>query len=170
MNLTLLKKRGLFNGNVVRLRDEIDRTIGRFLGEHPSWFGGLPGFDVEEWVPPIDIMETDNQLIIKAEVPGIAFRDLDVSVAGHTLSISGKKSETRETRQGGVCQSERAFGAFRRNIDLPDTVDPETVSAECENGLLTVTMTRRSGMKPRHVEVKPVGRRVTLSEGRATSV
>jgi HSP20 family protein len=170
MNLTLWKKRGLLNGNVVRLRDEIDRTIGRFLGEHPSWFGGLPGIEAEEWVPPIDIAETDSQLVIKAEVPGIAFRDLDVSVTGHTLSISGKKSEARETRQGGICQSERAFGAFRRNIELPDTVDPETASAECENGLLTVTMTRRSGMKPRHVEVKPVGRRVALSEGRATAV
>lgn len=170
MNLTLLKKRGLFNGNVVRLRDELDRTIGRFMGEHPSWFGGLAGFEAEEWVPPIDVVETDGQLVIKAEVPGIAFRDLDVSVIGHTLSISGKKSESRETREGGVCQSERAFGAFRRNIELPDTVDPDTVSAECENGLLTITMARRSGMKPRHVEVKPVGRRVSLSEGRTASV
>jgi HSP20 family protein len=170
MNLTTWKKRGLLNGNFVRLRDEIDRTIGRFLGEHPSWFGGVAGFDAEEWVPPIDIVETDGQLLVKAEVPGIASRDLDVSVIGHTLSISGKKSEARETREGGVCQSERAFGAFRRNIELSDTVDPESVTAECENGLLTVTMARRSGMKPRHVEVKPVGRRVSLSEGRTAAV
>ena len=170
MNLTLWKKRGLFNGNVVRLRDEIDRTIGRFLGEHPSWFGGFSGIDAEDWVPPIDVVETDGQLLIKAEVPGIAARDLDVSVVGHTLSISGKKSEARETREAGVCQSERTFGAFRRNIELPDTVDPESVTAECENGLLTVTMARRSGMKPRHVEVKPVGRRVSLSEGRTSAV
>ena len=170
MNLTLWKKRGLFNGNVVRLRDEIDRTIGRFLGEHPALFGGFAGFEAEEWAPAIDIVETDSQLLIKAEVPGIASRDLDVSVIGHTLSISGKKTEAREIREGGVCQSERAFGAFRRNIELPDTVDPDSVSAECENGLLTITMTRRSGMKPRHVEVKPVGRRVSLSESRTTTV
>ena len=170
MNLTLWKKRGLFNGNFIRLRDEIDRTIGRFLGEHPALYGGFPGIEAEEWVPAIDVIETDSQLIIKAEVPGIPSRDLDVSVTGHTLSISGKKSEARDIRQGGICQAERAFGAFRRNIELPDTVDPDTVSAECDSGLLTITMARRSGMKARHVEVKPVGRRVALSEGRPTTV
>lgn len=174
MNLTVWKKRGLLNGNFVRLREEIDRTIGRFLAEHPSWFGGTLGgagmFEADEWIPPVDIVETDGQLLVKAEVPGIAARDLDVSVSGRTLSISGQKAESHESRQGGVCQSERTFGAFRRNIELPESVDPETVTAECEHGLLTITMARRSGMKPRHVEVKPVGRRVALSESRSAGV
>jgi HSP20 family protein len=164
MNLSLWKKRDPFNGGLARLRDEMERTFDRFLGE-PVGFGVMEPKSLrsEGWMPPLDVCETDNEVTIRAEVPGIAAKDLDISVVGSTLSIAGKKEETTETKEENYYQCERRFGSFRRVIDLPETVDSDKVTAESDNGVVTIRVAKRPGVKPKHVEIKPAGKKVPVT-------
>jgi HSP20 family protein len=164
MNLTLWRKRDPFNGGLSRLRDEMDRTFDRFFTEPFGLVGIEPKIlRSEGWVPPLDLSETDSEVTIRAEIPGIPAKDLDISVSGNTLSIAGQKEETTETKEGNFFHSERRFGSFRRVIDLPDTVDPERVSAESDNGVVTIHIAKRPGAKPKQVEIKPASKKVPIA-------
>jgi len=160
MNLTLWRKRDPFDGGLARLRDEMERTFDRFLAEPLIEPKALRS---EGWVPPLDVSETDTEVTIRAEVPGIPTKDLDISVTGNTLSIAGQKEETEEKKAEDFYQCERRFGAFRRVIDLPETTDPDRVSAESDNGVVTIHVAKRPGAKPKQIEVKPTGRKVAVT-------
>lgn len=160
MNLALWKHRHPFNGEIARLRDEMDRTIDRLLG---GSFIEPKATRPDGWAPVVDVSETDSEVLIRAEVPGINPSDLDVSISGNTLSISGSKKEEAEKSGEDYYQCERRFGAFRRVVELPDTIDPEKVTADGDAGVVTVHVAKKVGVKPRHVPVR-------TSNGRRTSV
>ena len=160
MNLALWKSRHPFNGEIARLRDEMDRTIDRLLG------GSLiepKATRLEGWAPVVDVSETDAEVVIRAEVPGINPGDIDVSISGNTLSISGSKKDECEKSGEDFYQCERRFGAFRRVVELPETIDPDKVTADSDAGIITVRVAKKVGVKPRHVPVR-------TSNGRRTSV
>lgn len=164
MNLSLWKKRDPLNGGLVRLRDEMDRMFDRFLSE-PFGFGLIEpkSLRAEGWIPPVDVSETDNEVTIRAEVPGIAAKDLDISISGTTLTIAGQKDETTEKKDENYYVCERRFGSFRRVIDLPETIDPDKVSAESDNGVVTIRVAKKPGAKPRQVEVKPAAKKIAAA-------
>lgn len=152
MNLTLWKHRNPINGDLSRIREEMDRTIERMFG----------GSDVESkmlrnegWLPAIDVSESDTEVTVRAEVPGIASEDLEVTVLGTTLSISGTKREKTEKRGEDFYQCERRFGEFRRVIELPESVDPDKVTAETDQGVVCVHIGKRAGVKPKHIAIRP---------------
>ena len=90
------------------------------------WHGGLSAgpFDGQEWAPPVDVVEDDNQFVVQAEVPGLDAADIDVSFSDGVLTIKGHKAEEcTEEGGGGVIRSERRFGQFARCVSLPGTVD-----------------------------------------------
>ena len=160
MNLSLWKHRHPFNGELNRLRDEMDRTIDRLLG---GTFIEPKVIRLEGWMPLVDVSETENDFTVRAEVPGIAPGDLDVSISGTTLVISGQKREEQEKSGEDWYQCERRFGAFRRTIELPETIDAEKISAETEAGVITVHVGKRVGVKPKHVPIRSSnGRRGAL--------
>lgn len=162
MNLTLWKHRHPINGELSRIRDEMDRTIDRFFG------GSLlePKFlRTEGWMPAVDVTENDAEVLVHAEVPGIAPEDLDVSVLGTTLTISGTKREKTEKRGQDFYQCERRFGEFRRVIELPESVDPEKVTADTDQGVVCVHIGKRAGVKPRHIAVRTSSARTGASAG-----
>lgn len=162
MNLTLWKHRHPINGELARIRDEMDRTIDRFFG------GSLlePKFlRTEGWMPAVDVTENDAEVLVHAEVPGIAPEDLDVSVLGTTLTISGTKREKTEKRGQDFYQCERRFGEFRRVIELPESVDPEKVTADTDQGVVCVHIGKRAGVKPRHIAVRTSSARTGASAG-----
>jgi HSP20 family protein len=163
MNLTLWKRHDPFNGGLARLRDEMDRMFERFTAE--PWGGATEPklLRSEGWLPPLDVSETPEDVTIRAELPGIAAKDLDISVLGNTLSISGKKEEVQEKKEENFYQCERRFGSFRRAVELPDTVDPEKITAESDNGVVTIRIARKPGAKPKHVEVKPTGKKIPVA-------
>jgi len=104
---------------LTRLRDEMDHAFERFLGEPFDLLEtGLNRAEV--WLPPIDITETDDEVTIRAEIPGIPAQNVDVAVTGHVLTISGDKEETEEHKGETYYHTERRFGTFRRVIDLPE--------------------------------------------------
>jgi HSP20 family protein len=164
MNLSLWRKREPLNGGLARLREDLDQTFDRFFSE-PFGIGTIEpkSLRAEGWIPPLDVSETDNEVTIRAEVPGIAAKDLDICVSGTTLSIAGQKEETKETKDEDFYQCERRFGSFRRAIDLPETVDPDKVSAESDNGVVTIHVAKKPGAKPKQVEVKPASKKVAVA-------
>jgi HSP20 family protein len=163
MNIALWKHRHPFNGEVARLRDEMDRTIDRLLG---GSFIEPKATRLEGWAPLVDVSETDAEVVVRAEVPGVSPSDLDVSISGNTLTISGSKKEESEKSGEDFYQCERRFGAFRRVVELPDTIDPEKVSADGDAGIVTVRVGKKSGVKARHVPVRAAnGRRTSVMVG-----
>lgn len=169
MNLSLWNKRDPVTSDLGRLRDELDRTFSRFFRE-PGALAGWPSdplaLRTEGWVPPLDVSESDTEVTIRAEVPGVATKDLDVTVSGNTLCIAGRKEEQQEKKTESYYRAERRFGSFFRSVELPDTVDTEKVTAEADNGVVTLHVAKKPGAKPRHVEIKPgasAGRKVPVN-------
>jgi HSP20 family protein len=109
------------------------------------------------WIPPVDIRETENELIVKADVPDVKFEDIDVRMENGTLTLRGERhfeKETEEKDKGGWHRVERSYGTFERVFTLPDSVDPEGVKADYTNGTLTITLPKKEIAKPRQVKVQ----------------
>lgn len=119
-----------------RLHDEVDHLFSRFFDDP---FGGTLGSTGDAvWAPLLDVSEMDDEIQVRAEIPGIDPKEFDISVTGNILTISGEKREESEERKGNVYRAERRFGSFRRSVTLPENVDTEKVSADYDRGVLTV--------------------------------
>ena len=105
------------------------------------------------WSPPVDILETENELILKADIPDVDSRDVDIQVENQTLSIKGQRQFEKESGGRGYHRIERSYGNFVRSFVLPNTVDTEKIAAEYKNGVLTVTIPKREAAKPRQVKI-----------------
>lgn len=110
------------------------------------------------WVPPVDIKETENELIFKADIPDIEMKDIDLRMENGTLTLRGERrfEGTGEPGKngGGYHRVERAYGTFERVFTLPETVDVEAVKADYKNGTLTVTLPKKELAKPRTIKVE----------------
>jgi HSP20 family protein len=134
-----------------RLHDEVDQLFGRFFDDP---FGGTFGLTREAgWAPLLDVSETDDEIQVSAEIPGIDPKEFDISVTGNVLTISGEKREESEERKGNVYRAERRFGSFRRSITLPDSVDTEKVSADYDRGVLTVHLPKTEKAAAKRIPV-----------------
>ncbi len=107
------------------------------------------------WIPAVDILENENELVVKADVPGMKFEDIDVRLENGTLTLKGeRKFEKETTEKGGWHRLERGYGTFERSFMLPETVDPEHVKADYASGTLTVTLPKKEIAKPRQVKIE----------------
>jgi len=106
------------------------------------------------WSPPVDILETENELIVKADLPDVQLEDINVHVENQTLSIKGERRFEGETSGKGYHRIERSYGSFVRNFAVPGTVDTDRVSADYKDGVLTVTLPKKEAAKPRQVKVE----------------
>lgn len=135
------------------LRSEVDRLFDTFLREPfgaIEWPFGAQG----KWMPTVDIAENDEEVTVRAEVPGIDPKDLDVSVTGSQLVLSGQKKEAKEQREKDFYHTESRFGSFRRFVQLPEGVDTEHVDAQYANGVLTLRMKKAQAAASKRIEVK----------------
>lgn len=107
-----------------------------------------------EWVPALDICERDDALVVRAELPGMQAEDVEVSVQGNTLTISGEKKEEFEDKGKTTYRSERRYGAFRREVLLSADINADKIEATCRDGVLTVTLPKSAAAKSRKIEVK----------------
>lgn len=131
------------------LRSEIDSLFDRFFQDPMGMFDPLAGGGMRA-----DLAESDEEVTVRAELPGVDPEDVEISVAGNTLTISGEKSQEREDKKRNYHYVERQFGSFRRSVPLPAYVDPDKVEATFRNGVLTVTVAKRPDAKPRRIQVK----------------
>jgi HSP20 family protein len=104
------------------------------------------------WVPPVDIKETENELVVKADIPDVDLKDIDVRLENGTLTIRGER-KFEKADGGGWHRVERAYGTFERVFTLPETVDPDAVKADYKNGTLTLTLPKKEIAKPRQIKV-----------------
>ena len=105
------------------------------------------------WTPPVDIIETENELVLKADLPDVNMNDIQVNLENGTLSLKGHRKFESEKKEKGYHRIERSYGSFARYFAVPDTVDPEKVGAEYKNGVLTITMPKKEVAKPRAVKI-----------------
>ena len=105
------------------------------------------------WAPAVDIYETENELVIKADLPEVSEKDLDVRVENNTLTIHGERKFEQNVKEGSYLRTERSYGSFSRSFSLPNTVNTEAIKAEYKNGVLTVELPKRAESKPKQVKV-----------------
>ena len=108
---------------------------------------------VTTWSPAVDIIENENELILKADLPAINEKDLDIRVENNTLTIRGERKFEKEEKERNYLRVERAYGAFTRSFSLPNTVDTDAIRAEYKHGVLTVQMPKRAESKPKQVKI-----------------
>jgi HSP20 family protein len=106
------------------------------------------------WSPAVDIYETENELVLKADVPEVDPKDIDVRVENQTLTISGERKFDTENTGKGFHRIERSYGSFVRSFAVPNSFDTEKIAADCKNGVLSVTLPKKEAAKPRQVKVE----------------
>src|SRR6266436_3167099 len=105
--------------------------------------------DLATWAPPVDIYETENELVIKADLPDLEEKDIDVRVENNSLTIRGERKFEKDVNEDNYLRVERAYGPFTRSFSLPNTVSSESVRAEYRNGVLSLHMAKREESKPK---------------------
>ena len=107
-----------------------------------------------EWFPAVDIYENANQeIVLKAELPGIVREDIDVRVENNTLTLRGERKRDTEVKQEQFHRVERSYGSFIRSFSLPSRIDTDQVRAEFKDGVLAITLPVKAEAKPRQIEV-----------------
>ena len=149
---------------VASLQQEMNRLFSSFF-EAPT--GGGNGGSLRRWVPAMDLVETDDAFVLKADIPGVSEEDVKLEVEDGVLTVSGERKAEHEEKKEGYYRVERAFGAFRRSLTLPEGVDPEAVTAQFDKGVLAVRIPKPEDRKPRKVAIK-VGDRPAAIEGTET--
>ena len=112
------------------------------------------GVKTRPWAPAVDIMETENELVLKADVPGVALKDIDIQLENGTLTVKGERKYEKEEKNKGFHRMERSYGTFVRYFTVPDTVDAEHVHAAYEAGVLTITLPKKEVAKPKAIKVQ----------------
>ncbi len=134
---------------LARLHSEMDDLFDGFFRGLDRPFAGY-----KAW-PAIDVAEEEDSIIVRAEVPGCKAEDIDISVYGNKLTISGEKKLTDEKKEKGYYHVESAYGSFRRELTLSADVDQDKIEAECKDGVLSVTLPKAA--KARTVKIKVKG-------------
>ena len=144
-----------------RFRREMDRLFDDFTGGllRGSLFGPTPFRRAEgtfRTMPAVDVAETDKAYEIKAELPGLDEKNIEVKVDNGVLSIKGEKQEEKEEKEKDYYRRERSFGSFERHFQLPDDIEPDKIEATFKNGVLSVTLPKSAEgqQQAKKIEVK----------------
>ncbi len=135
--------------DMVTLREKMNRLFEDSLAQK----GEDKDMMTSNWAPAVDIYETANELVLTAEVPGIDEKDIEIKVEDNTLTLKGERKFEKETKEENFHRIERSYGSFFRAFSLPNSVDPDLIRAEHENGVLRVVMPKRQELKPKTVKI-----------------
>ncbi len=122
-----------------------NQTLSQVFGEEDSRLG--------TWAPAVDIFETDQNVVLKAELPGVDPKDVEVRVENNTLFLKGQRKFENEVKEENYHRIERSYGSFTRTFALPRTINAGNVSAEYKNGVLTLMMPKREEAKPKTIKI-----------------
>ena len=106
------------------------------------------------WTPAVDILETENALILKADLPDVDMKDITVEIENGTLTLKGERKFEKADQEQGYHRIERSYGSFVRYFSLPDTVEADKVHADYKNGVLSVTLPKKELAKPKSIKVE----------------
>lgn len=135
-----------------RVRSEMDQLFDQFFRDPWGAMMRMPGTAMGGL--PVDVAETDNEVTVTAELPGVDPKDVDLDVAGNVLTIRGEKKQEHEEKDRNYHFVERSFGRFERCVQLPSSVDADKIDAVCKNGTLTITLAKHPDAQRKKIEVK----------------
>jgi HSP20 family protein len=130
-----------------RIFPEISRFFDDLFTEAPVRRGA------ENWLPAVDILEKNGDMLLRCEMPGVNEKDIDLKLEGNTLTLKGEKKFEHEEGKDQYHRVESFYGTFTRSFTLPDTVDTDKIKADFKNGVLTVTIPQKPEVRPREIPV-----------------
>jgi HSP20 family protein len=133
-----------------RMRQDMDRFWGSFFERGISRRRG----EMDDWLPSLDVAETKNEVVVKAEVPGMDPKDLDISLSDGILTIKGEKKREKEEKEEDYHLIERSYGSFVRSVQLPAKVRSDKIQASYKNGVLSITLPKAEEAKKKEVKIK----------------
>jgi HSP20 family protein len=136
--------------DIEKARSEMDRLWDTFLFGRPK----TSGLAEEEWQPAMDVAETESEMVVNVEIPGMDPEDIDVSLSEGTLLIKGEKKPEAEEKEADYHLMERSYGTFIRSIPLPAGVQSDKISASYNNGILTIVLPKSEGAQKKEIKVK----------------
>jgi HSP20 family protein len=134
----------------------MNRLFNTFF-EAPTPGNGGPTAALRRWIPPMDLVETDDDFVLRADLPGIKESDVKIELEDNVLTISGERKAEHEERKEGYYRVERALGSFSRSLTLPEGVNPDAVRANFDRGVLEVRIAKPEERKPRKVAISVGG-------------
>jgi len=135
------------------LQNEVNRLFGLF--DAPG--AGAGALAAREWIPPMDLAEEQGDYVIHADLPGVPEKDVQIELQDNVLTISGERKSEHAERKNGQYRIERASGRFARSLTLPEGVEPESVRAHFDKGVLEVRIPKPAERKPHRVQIQVNG-------------
>jgi len=145
------------------LQNEMNRLFNTVFDSPTPSNGGT----LRRWMPAMDLVETGDHFVLRADLPGLAEEDVNIEVEDRVLTISGERKAEHELTKEGYHRVERAFGTFSRALTLPEGIDPDAVQATFDRGVLEVRIPKPEERKPRKVSIGVGGTQKTI-EGEAS--
>jgi HSP20 family protein len=146
------------------IQNEMNRLFNTFF-ETPTQGNGGGGQALRRWIPAMDLVESGDEFVLRADLPGLSESDVNIELEDNVLTISGERKSESEDRKEGYYRVERAYGSFSRSLTLPEGVDAETVKASFDKGVLEVRIPKPEQRKPRKVAISVGGSAPQTIEG-----
>jgi HSP20 family protein len=137
------------------LQNEMNRLFNTVFDAPSPGNGGT----LRRWMPAMDLVETEDHFVLRADLPGMTEDDVKIEFEDGALTVSGERKAEHESKNEGYYRVERAFGSFSRSLTLPQGVDPESVTASFDNGVLEVRIPKPEERKPRRIEIGAAGQK-----------
>ena len=141
------------------LQEQINRAFGDLVGRTGEESNLTP------WAPAVDIFETENELVVKADLPDVNPQDLDIRVENNVLTIRGERKFENEVNEDAYLRIERSYGSFSRSFSLASSVNAEAINADYQNGVLTLSIPKREEAKPKQIKVNVGTRAMAAAAG-----
>ena len=142
-----IRRRGDIFSEMTRMQEEMNRYFDDFFGEHRR------GLAEGAWLPAVDVSETDNEFVVRAELPGMSHEDIDINVQDNILTLKGEKKQEKREEGENFHRLERSYGSFSRSFTLPTGVKPEDIKASFKDGVLEVAMPKAEEAKPKKITI-----------------
>jgi HSP20 family protein len=151
----------------VRELQGIQQEMNRLFGAAFDSQTGSPttAAGARSWIPAMDLVEEDEEFVLRADLPGVQEEDVNVELQDNVLTISGERKSESQRRSEGYYRVERAIGTFSRSLTLPEGIDPESINASLNNGVLEVRVPKPEERKPRRVAINVGGQPATIESG-----
>ena len=151
------------------LQGEMNRLFGSFFDTPTNRNGGVNGATARRWIPAMDLVETGEHFVLKADLPGMTESDVTIEIEKNVLTISGERKTELEDKHEGYYRLERSTGAFSRSLTLPEGIDADSVAAVFDNGVLEVRIPKPVQAQPRRVQIAVGGGEPRTIEADANS-
>jgi len=142
-----IRRRGDVFGELTRMQEEMNRFFDDFFGEQRR------GMAEGAWLPSVDVSETDSELVVRAELPGMSHEDIEINVQDNILTLKGEKKQEKKEEKENFHRLERSYGSFSRSFSLPTGVKPDDIKATFKDGVLQVTMPKAEEAKAKKIAI-----------------